>query len=241
MKLYYDLLSQPSRAIYIFLKLNKIPFESNVVKLGRLQHLKSSFKDINRFKRVPCIVDNDFHLAESVAIFRYIVATNPTIADHWYPKDAKERARVDEYLEWQHNNTRVACAGYFRVAYMLPLLQRKPPSKEKINKAKGHMVKVLDLIEDVWLQDESKRFLATNEISFADLMAACEIEQPRIANYNPFEGRPNLTKWYEQVKLKTNPVYDDASAYAYNLIGTMDRSRLYKILKLFLSYRVKYI
>lgn len=33
LKLYYDLMSQPSRALYMFVKLNKIPFEDKAVAL----------------------------------------------------------------------------------------------------------------------------------------------------------------------------------------------------------------
>lgn len=46
-------------------------------------------------------MDNDFKLAESIAIYRYL-ASEHKIADNWYPKDSKKRAKVDEYLEWQH-------------------------------------------------------------------------------------------------------------------------------------------
>ena len=42
LKYYYDLMSQPSRAVYIFLKMNNIPFEENAVALrkGRVLHKK---------------------------------------------------------------------------------------------------------------------------------------------------------------------------------------------------------
>ena len=33
LKAYYDLMSQPSRAVYMFLKITKIPFEEHLVKL----------------------------------------------------------------------------------------------------------------------------------------------------------------------------------------------------------------
>ena len=35
LKLYVDLMSQPSRALYIFLKKTKIPFETNLVNLAK--------------------------------------------------------------------------------------------------------------------------------------------------------------------------------------------------------------
>lgn len=50
----------------------------------------------------------------SVAILRYLSSENE-IPDHLYPKDIKARARVDEYLEWQHNNIRTYCSLYFRI------------------------------------------------------------------------------------------------------------------------------
>jgi glutathione S-transferase len=55
----------------------------------------------------------------SVAILRYLSKTRQ-IADHWYPADIKLQAKVDEYLEWQHTNTRIFCAMYFqhKVLYM---------------------------------------------------------------------------------------------------------------------------
>lgn len=49
----------------------------------------------------------------SVAILRYL-CRKYNVADHWYPKDSQKQARVDEYLEWQHHNTRAHCTEYFR-------------------------------------------------------------------------------------------------------------------------------
>jgi len=236
MKLYFDLLSQPSRALYIFLKLNKVPFEPVVVKLGRGEHRREGFKEVNRFQMLPCINDNGFKLSETVAIFRYLIATNPNVADHWYPKDLRERAKVDEYLEWQHTATRASCVGFFRAKYMDPMLKWKKPSPERIEAAKATMEKTLDLLENTWLQDQSKDFLATKEISVADILAACELEQPKVADYDPFLGRPKLTKWHQLVKLQTNPIYDEAHGPIHNLIGTQEKSRLYKLWKCYFSY-----
>jgi glutathione S-transferase len=71
MKFYFDLMSQPSRALYIFFKLNKIPVEYVPVALRKSEHMNDEFKEVNRFQKVPCIIDNDgFKLSESVAIFR---------------------------------------------------------------------------------------------------------------------------------------------------------------------------
>lgn len=34
-RFYYDLMSQPSRALYLFLRLNKIPFEDHPIPLRK--------------------------------------------------------------------------------------------------------------------------------------------------------------------------------------------------------------
>jgi glutathione S-transferase len=71
MKFYYNLLSQPSRALYIFLKQNNIPAEFIDINLINGDHMTDEFKEINRFQKVPCIVDDDgWKLAESIAILR---------------------------------------------------------------------------------------------------------------------------------------------------------------------------
>lgn len=72
MKLFYDLMCQPSRAIYIFFKVNQIPAEFIHVDLRSAEHLGEKYKKINRFQKVPCIVDDDgWQLSESIAIFKW--------------------------------------------------------------------------------------------------------------------------------------------------------------------------
>lgn len=64
LKLYFDLLSQPSRALYIFFKMCNIPFEEQLVNLGKLEHYNPKFEAINPFKKVPVIEHNNFKLTE---------------------------------------------------------------------------------------------------------------------------------------------------------------------------------
>lgn len=98
LKFYFDLMSQPSRALYIFFKLNKLPVEFVKTDLMKMEHLTDEFKAINRFQKVPCIVDVDgFKLSESVAIFRYLMQNKSEFFDdHWYPNDVRQRALIDE-------------------------------------------------------------------------------------------------------------------------------------------------
>ncbi|KMQ97840.1 glutathione s-transferase theta-1 [Lasius niger] len=210
LKLYYDLLSQPSRALYIFLKICDIPFEQKIVNLKNLEQYSPEFEQINPFKKVPVIEHNGFKLIESIGIARYI-CREFKVDDHWYPSDSKHQAKVDEYLEWQHLNTRLHCASYFLLTFLNPLMQNKPAKPEKVAVFEKRMSDCLDIIENVWLKD--KQFLVGNTISVADIFCACELEQPRMAGYDPKKGRPNLTAWMEKVVEATSPYYQEAHKF----------------------------
>jgi len=70
LKLYYDLLSQPSRAIYILLKTWNIPFEKKIVNLKNLEQYTPEFERINPYKKVPVIEHDGFNLSERYYSFQ---------------------------------------------------------------------------------------------------------------------------------------------------------------------------
>lgn len=58
---------------------------------------------------------NNSQFIFSVAILRYLAKKyEGQISSNWYPNDPKAQAKVDEYLEWQHLNTRLNCAMFFQ-------------------------------------------------------------------------------------------------------------------------------
>uniref|UniRef100_A0A182TCX3 glutathione transferase n=1 Tax=Anopheles melas TaxID=34690 RepID=A0A182TCX3_9DIPT len=216
-KLYYDLMSQPSRALYIFLSTNKIPFDRCPIALRKMQHKTDEYRrQVNRYGKVPCIVDGSFRLAESVAIYRYLCREFPTDG-HWYPSDTVRQARVDEYLSWQHLNLRADVSLYFFHVWLNPLLGMEPDAG-KTDRLRRRLDGVLNFFDQELLSGGSgQAFLAGDRISIADLSAACEIEQAKIAGYDPCEGRPALASWLTAVRERTNPFYDEAHKYVYRL------------------------
>lgn len=56
-------------------------------------------------------------------------------------------------------------------------MKGRPPKPEKIAEAEKHLNTCLDHIENIWLKD--KLFLTGDTINVADILGACEIEQPR--------------------------------------------------------------
>lgn len=141
LKLHFDFLSQPSRALYILLKTCNIPFEPHILKISLGQHQTDEYEKINPFARLPAIEHDGFKLIErylhnifskllycqkfcffiqinnnylyySIAIARYL-CREFKVPDHWYSTSSIKQAKVDEYLEWQHSNTRLYCSRYF--------------------------------------------------------------------------------------------------------------------------------
>ncbi|XP_035893572.1 glutathione S-transferase theta-2-like [Anopheles stephensi] len=216
LKLYYDFMSQPSRALYIFLSTNKVPFERCPVALRKFEQKTPEYrKNVNRYGKVPCIVEQDFRLAESVAIYRYVCREYP-VAPHWYPADTVRQARIDEYLSWQHLNIRADVSLYFFHVWLNPLMGKEVDAA-KTDRLRDRLKKGLDFFEHDLLANGKRPFLAGDTISIADLSAACEIEQVKIAGYDPCGGRPHLSAWLGAVRERTNPYYDEAHKYVYRL------------------------
>lgn len=221
---YYDLMSQPSRALYIILKMSGVQFEDCPVALRNGEHMTEEFKtNINRFQKVPCIIDDGFKLAESIAVLRYLSAKGK-IPEYLYPKYFVEQARVDEFLEWQHITLRITCALYFRTVWLEPLMTGKIPSQDKIENLKGHMEQNLDIIENVWL--ETTDFLCGKQLTVADIFAACEIEQTRMADYDVRIKYPKIRAWLKRVRAACNPHYDHAHQFVYKISGTAPNAKL---------------
>ena len=51
----------------------------------------------------------------------------------------------------------------------------KEPNEKRVEEFKGRMVESLDKIENLWLKNSP--YIVGNQISIADIIAACEIEQ----------------------------------------------------------------
>lgn len=73
-KLYYDAMSQPSRAVLIFLRANSkiIPSQEVPVALRKREHLTEEFGKVNPFKKVPVIDHDGFKLPERLGRSRII-------------------------------------------------------------------------------------------------------------------------------------------------------------------------
>ncbi|XP_058983198.1 glutathione S-transferase theta-1-like [Musca domestica] len=220
-KFYYDVLNQSSRALYILLEASKIPFEPVQISLLKGEHLTGEYRDkVTRFKRIPAINDHGFQLSESVAIFRHLVREK-IVPEHWYPRKNLGRSRIDEYLEWRQRNLGVASTDYFQQKWLVPYLQKTRANESSVNGAAKQLERNLNDFENLFLQ--SNKFIIGDTISYADLLAICEVDQPKYIGYNPFIKRNKLSKWYDAVREELGPFYKDVSGEFESKLRTAEK------------------
>ena len=68
-----------------------------IVDLFTGEQYQSPFEKINPSHQVPVLEDGDFRLTESSAILKYLADKAGSPA---YPKDPRQRARVNERMDW---------------------------------------------------------------------------------------------------------------------------------------------
>jgi glutathione S-transferase len=97
MKLYYHPVSTTSRPIMLFAADHGLELEYRLVDLFQGEQLQPAFAAINPNCLVPVLEDGDFRLTESSAILKYLA---DQIGSPAYPVELRERARVNERMDW---------------------------------------------------------------------------------------------------------------------------------------------
>uniref|UniRef100_A0A3Q2Y6E2 Glutathione S-transferase theta 1a n=1 Tax=Hippocampus comes TaxID=109280 RepID=A0A3Q2Y6E2_HIPCM len=202
MELYLDLRSQPCRSVFMFAKLNAIPFDFKLVDLAKGEQYGEEFGKISPVRKVPVMKDGDFVLTESVAILQYLAEKHASrLPDHWYPADLRQRARVNEYLSWQQMNLRAHGSKVFLLKV----------GSFKFVVVVEELSQTVDVLDKYFLGE--KLFLCGASISLADLVAVAEIMQPVSSGVDVFSGRPKLSAWCERVKKEVGvALFDEANA-----------------------------
>ncbi|XP_056135856.1 glutathione S-transferase theta-1b isoform X2 [Lampris incognitus] len=207
--------------------------------IGKGEQYGEEFGKINMMRKVPAIRDGDFCLAESIAIMLYMAEKFKT-PDFWYPSDQQQRARVNEYLSWQHMAIRMNGSKFFWLKLLIPKVLCVEVPQDKMDAALEDLNGSLQLIEDKFIQD--RPFIAGEQVSLADLVAIVEIMQPVGAGLDVFEGRPKLSAWRDRVQAAIGKeLFDEAHKgimAAQEMVKSMDTSKMQffkpKIVRLFL-------
>ncbi|KAM9446897.1 glutathione S-transferase theta-2 isoform 2-T2 [Clarias gariepinus] len=207
LEVFVDLLSQPCRALIIFLTVNKIPHTVHTVALRRGENRTPKFTKLNPMQKVPVMRKDGFILTESDAILKHLSSAH-SVLDHWYPRQPQKRARVDEYTAWHHMNTRLHADNVFIIEVLTPRMTGQPVDNVRLQLALRDLDKTLDKLETMFLKDQD--FLCGDDVTLADLLAICELMQPLAGGRDVLMDRPRLQDWRRRLQSVLGDSFDSA-------------------------------
>ena len=216
MKIYCHPASTTSRPVLLFVAENGIAAEIQVVDLFTGEHVKPPYAAVNPSKLVPALEDGDFRLTESSAILKYLAEKtgSPT-----YPKDLRERARVNERMDWINTQLCRDFAYGFVYPQIFPFHKRRSDEAQAAQLAWGKeraqgWLKVLDES----LIGPKNAYLCGDRITIADYFGAPFVALGETIR-GDYSGYPNVGRWLASMKqLKTwKKVNEAIDGYAASL------------------------
>ena len=216
MKLYMHPVSMTSRPVRLFIADIKIDCDQQLVDVMTGEHLQPPYGAINPNRLVPVLEDGDFRLTESSAILKYLA---DKIGSPAYPKDLKQRAKVNEVMDWLNSNF------YRDWGYGLCYPQLFPHHKRRSDEAHAATVewgaenakKWLQLLNDYWI-GPNKQYLCGNTVTIADYFGAGLVTLGEVIRVD-FSKYPNVKRWLDNVKKL--PSWDKTNVEFYGLVDAV--------------------
>jgi len=201
MKIYYHPASTTSRPLMMFIEDNGIAAELQLVDLFTGEHQGEGFAAINPNRLVPVLEDGDFRLTESSAILKYLADSIDSPA---YPKDLKQRARVNEMMDWI--NTQLCRDLAYGTVYPQIFPGHKRPSDEaqRLTVAWGQeRAKQWMTVLDQRLLGADKAYLCGDQITIADYYGASFVHLAEVVG-SDLSKYPNVKRWLDRMKALTH-------------------------------------
>ena len=218
MKLYFHPISTTSRPIMLFAAESGIALDMQVVDLFTGEHIKPPYAALNPNRLVPTLEDGDFVLTENSAILKYLADKTGSPA---YPKDLKQRARVNERMDWTSTQL---CSD---LVYSLVYPQIFDSHKRRSDEAQAATLERARERAQTWLKvlDENilgpgNNYLCGEAITIADYHAASYVALAEVIG-SDLAAYPNVRRWLGRMKALKSwaQVYAVIDGFAASLKG----------------------
>jgi glutathione S-transferase len=196
MKLYYHPASTTSRPITLFAADNNIPLDYQLVDLFTGEHAQPTYAAINPNQTVPLLEDGDFRLTESSAILKYLADKIDSPA---YPTEPRQRARINERMDW-FNTCLSRELGYgFIYPQVLPNHKRQDDHAQQQTLAwgKANAQRWLTVLDQHWLG--ANRYVCGDQISIADYLGIAHVTLGEVIKLN-YSRWPNVSRWVARMQ-----------------------------------------
>ena len=219
MKLYCHPGSTTSRAVMLFAAEEGIDLEYQVVDLFTGEHLKPAYARLNPNCLVPMLEDGDFRLTECSAILKYLADEAGSAA---YPKALRERAHVNEMMDWFNANL------YRDFGYGLVYSQVFPHHRRPTEDLQAGTIAWGREKSRAWLRILDEHLLGPHNpyvcgqrITLADYLGAEMVGAGALVRCD-FATWPNVDRWLGRMKaLRSWPkVHEVVDGFAASLKST---------------------
>jgi glutathione S-transferase len=187
--LYHFPFSQHARRVVSLLIEAKLDFELRDVAMGAGAHRAPEYMQINPNHQVPTFIDGDIKIHESNAILRYL-CTKHGLTD-WYPTELRERAAVEQWLDWNQCRLSPAVVGIVLNTVFLGAAG----DRAAIERGKSRLLEVEPIIEAAL---SMQPYLAGTRPTIADLSLASSVFQLTLANVNLNGAKTG--DWFERIQ-----------------------------------------
>jgi len=216
MKLYMHPVSMTSRPVRLFIADSKIPMDEEVVDLFTGAHMQPPYSNINPNCLVPMLEDGDLRLTESSAILKYLA---DKIGSPAYPKDLKQRAKVNEMMDWINTNFYREWGYNLCYPQLFPHLKRRSDEAQSatLEFGKENSKRWLKILNDHWLAG-NKPYLCGDQVTIADYFGSGIVSLGEVIGVD-FSPYPNVKRWLE--RMKKLPNWDKINEVFYGLVQSV--------------------
>lgn len=192
LKIYGADLSSPANKVRFVANYLGLKYDYIVVKLREGEQQRPEFLKINPVGKIPAIDDDGFCLFESNAICRYLADKNHSTI---YPKGLKERAYVDEWIDFgsMHVGAAVSKVVYNRI---FAPMRKTEVDERSIKEGLEFLARFLPIVDQ---QLASNKFLLGSEITLADFNMLAALDPVEAAHIEIASYR-NICRWRNDLK-----------------------------------------
>ena len=221
MKIYYHPASTVSRPVMMFIEDNAVAVDFQLVDIFTGEHMGAAFGTVNPSHLVPVLEEDGFRLTESSAILKYIADTIDSPA---YPKDLRQRARVNEMMDWINTQLCRDLAYGTVYAQIFPGHKRPGDEAQRVTVAWGQeRAKTWMKVLDEKLLGSDKAYLCGDTITIADYYGASFVHLAEVIG-SDLSAYPNVDAWLK--RMKARPTWDKVYATINGFASQIPKGQL---------------
>jgi glutathione S-transferase len=196
-KLYMHPVSMTSRPVRLFIAESGLEVDEQVVDLMTGEHYQEPFASFNPNRLVPVLEDGDLRLTESSAILKYLADKT---SSPLYPKDLRERAKVNEIMDWFNTNFYRDFGYGLGYPQLFPHHKRPDAAVQQatVEWGRERAAVWLQVLNDHWLGD-GRPYLTGDQITIADYFGVCLLTLGEVLGCD-FAAYPNVARWVARMK-----------------------------------------